>query len=246
MIRVILLVLFLGANIISSFSQTKLNNYSYVTVPEHFEFLKGKDKYQLNSLTKFLFNKYGFHAFFENELPQVISRCEGLKADVIKEGGFIYTKLAVVLTDCNGNEIYRSPQGKSKLKDYRQAYSQALRRAFENIERLEVKQKSLDNNKDEEIIVEKTEPQTQNEATSLTDEYVYKEYSLIPNGSGYTVWKDNLIIGEALPASKKGIYMVKTSEFIGIGIQTGDFFSVERYEAKKPKLLPMLFTVKAQ
>ena len=37
------------------FSQQTVNDYSFIEVPELFEFLRGKDQYQLNSLTKFLF-----------------------------------------------------------------------------------------------------------------------------------------------------------------------------------------------
>ena len=51
-------VIFLFMGIISkSFSQKSLSDYSYVIVSEQFEFQQEKDKYQLNSLTKFLFNK---------------------------------------------------------------------------------------------------------------------------------------------------------------------------------------------
>ncbi len=239
MIRVILIVFFLGAHTISGFSQSKLNNYSYVIVPERYDFLSEKDEFQLNSITKFLLNKYGFNAYFEDELPKIISRCDGLKVSVENDGGFIYTKLAVIFKDCDGNEIYRSPQGKSKIKDFRQAYSQALRRAFEHVKRLGVKQKAFKNQK--EITEEKTENKIQDESITKTRKYAYKEYVLIPNETGYTLWKNNKIIGEAIPASDNRYFVLKTSEFIGIGIQTEDIFTIERYEANKPKLFPMLF-----
>ena len=44
-----------------------------MVISEQFEFQTEKDKYQLNSLTKFLFNKYGFHAFFNAEVPEMSS-----------------------------------------------------------------------------------------------------------------------------------------------------------------------------
>ena len=44
------------------YSQSNLNDYKYIIVPNKFDFLKEKDQYQLNSLAAFLFNKYGFLA----------------------------------------------------------------------------------------------------------------------------------------------------------------------------------------
>ena len=239
MIRTFFTFLFISTYFITGFSQSKLNNYTYVTVPERFNFLSENDKYQLNSITKFLLNKYGFNAYFENELPKIISRCDGLKADVEKESGFVYTKLAVIFKDCEGNEVYRSPQGKSKIKNYGQAYSQALRRALDHIKLLGVKQKSLKN--DEELIVKKTEIKNQESSVTKTDKYKYKEYLLIPNDIGYTLWKNNKIIGKVIPSSIKGYYVVKTSDFIGIGFKTETVFTIERYKVNKPKLIPMLF-----
>ena len=52
-----------------SFSQNELNAYKYIIVPKEYDFFKYKeeDKYKLNSLTKFLFNKYGYVALFQHE-----------------------------------------------------------------------------------------------------------------------------------------------------------------------------------
>jgi hypothetical protein len=124
----------------ATFSQQSASNFTYVIVPEEFSFLYGTDQYQLNSLTKFLFNKYGFNAYFPSELPNV-KRCDGLQAEVLANSNFIYTKLTVVLKDCYGNEIFRGKEGKSKFKEYRKAYHQAIREAFESVEALRVVQK---------------------------------------------------------------------------------------------------------
>ncbi len=135
-------VLFLISSFIG-FSQKTMSDYSYIEVPEVYEFLQKKDQYQLNSLTKFLFNKYGFNAYFSNELPNV-KKCDGLYADLETHLGFTYTKIVVVVKDCNGVELYRSAEGRSKLKDYKKTYHQALRNAFASFEGLGVAQKKLD------------------------------------------------------------------------------------------------------
>ena len=122
-INSVLLVVFFCLSIcFSSYSQKSLNDYAYVVISEQFEFQNQKDKYQLNSLTKFLFNKYGFHAFFNAEVPANVNRCDGLWVDAEGAPGFIITKIQLVLSDCNGNEVYRSKFGKSKIKDYKKAY----------------------------------------------------------------------------------------------------------------------------
>ena len=137
-------VIFLFMSIISkSFSQKSLSDYSYVIVSEQFEFQQEKDKYQLNSLTKFLFNKYGFHAYFDREVPLNVFRCDGLWAEAEGTPGFIITKVQLVLRDCTGEVIYRTNYGKSKVKDYKKAYYESVRNAFDDIIALNVMQKEI-------------------------------------------------------------------------------------------------------
>ncbi|WP_432411620.1 hypothetical protein [Rasiella sp. SM2506] len=139
------------------FSQQSMSEYSYIEVPEIYDFQESKDQYQINSLTKFLFNKYGFHAYFSKELPNV-TKCDGLYADVETELGFIYTKMVVVVRDCNGVELFRSAEGRSKLKEFNKTYNQALRNAFKSFESLDVSQKEIE-----------VEPVTINTTTTETD-----------------------------------------------------------------------------
>ena len=125
------------------FSQKSMSDYSYIIVSEQFEFQDEKDKYQLNSLTKFLFNKYGFHAYFEREVPRHLNRCDGLWAEAEGTPGFIITVVEVIIRDCNGIELFRTDKGKSKIKDYKKAYYESMRKAFENIKNLNISQKEI-------------------------------------------------------------------------------------------------------
>jgi hypothetical protein len=113
-------------------AQKTVNDYSYVVVPDQYDFTQGRDAFQINSMTNYMFNKYGFNSYMVSEVPNV-KRCDGLFADVEKGKGFVGTKLSVVLKDCNGAEVYRSPEGKSKEKDFKQGYQDALRKAFEYV-----------------------------------------------------------------------------------------------------------------
>ena len=130
-----LFCLFFTASLLS-FSQTSINDFKYVSVPESYSFLKSKDQYQLNSLTIFLFEKNNFKVLnsFQN-YPSDLSQnsCLLLKSDIISIKGFLKTKLQLVLTDCNDNIVFSSEIGKSKLKDFKKAFQQALRNVFTSV-----------------------------------------------------------------------------------------------------------------
>lgn len=123
----------------SVWAQSNINEYKYILIPKQFEFQRTDDQYQLNSLSKFLFNKYGFEAYFENEdLPSDVSqnRCLALKADLKKLKGFLITRLQFELSDCNGTIVSTSKVGETKVKQYDTAYNIALRQAFETYQNM--------------------------------------------------------------------------------------------------------------
>ncbi|WOD44462.1 hypothetical protein [Hwangdonia lutea] len=149
--------------IASAFSQTNLNDYKYVIVPKKYSFLKQENQYLLNSLTKFLFEKYGFNTLLEGEnYPDDFkqNRCMGLNSDVLKESGMFKTKLTVALKDCNGVVVYTSQLGESRLKDYGKAYNEALRNAFKSFEAVNYSYKPSNKNA---MVVAKTDVETNNE-----------------------------------------------------------------------------------
>lgn len=132
----------------SVFSQSNLNDYKYVIVPSQYSFLKSKDQYQLNSLTKFLFDKYGFKALMEGEdYPEDLAknRCLALRSDVKKDNNLFKTKLTVMLKGCNDQILYTSKLGESREKDYKKAYNQALREAFSEFSAINYKYEPNEN-----------------------------------------------------------------------------------------------------
>jgi hypothetical protein len=129
------------------FAQENLNKYKYVVVPNKFKFLKEADRYQLNSLTKFLFEKYGFNVLMDNEnFPNEIltDRCMALNANVNEEKGLFKTKLTVILENCSNETVFKSQVGESKEEDYTKAYHNALRDAFESFENINYKYSGRD------------------------------------------------------------------------------------------------------
>lgn len=141
-ISVIFFLITTASNRIAA-QQERLSAFDYVVVPDRFDFQYERDQYQINSLLKFLFNKHGFHAFFPSELPDV-SRCDGLYAEIEQVNGFVWTEVSIRLLDCDGILFYQTKSGRSKLKDFAKAYSEAVRMAFESIEILGVRQGPLE------------------------------------------------------------------------------------------------------
>lgn len=124
-----------------SFSQVA-NQYQYALVPAKFAFLKENNEYRLNSLTKALMQKYGFITYMEGDtIPNAIfnDNCNKLYVDVLNVGNFFTAKLKVTLSDCKKNVLFTSAVGVSKQKEYKVAYNEALRNAFESFSTLHYK-----------------------------------------------------------------------------------------------------------
>lgn len=131
--KIVLLVVFMSC--LSIFGQHKINNYKYVVVDNKFDFLKKADQYQTSSLTKFLFKKIGFISFLNTEqLPTDITtdRCSSLFASVKNVSSMLTTKVNLILRDCNNNVVFTSVIGKSKEKEYKKSYHEAIRNAFKD------------------------------------------------------------------------------------------------------------------
>lgn len=121
------------------FAQKSINSYKYILVPKQFEFQKSPDQYQINSLTKFLFEKAGFTVLFTDDLfPEDLAanRCLALMASVNNHSGMLSTKMNIELLDCYSNKIFSTKEGMSREKEYKKAYQEAIRSAFVDIENL--------------------------------------------------------------------------------------------------------------
>jgi hypothetical protein len=125
-------ILFIGMNINS---QSKLDTYKYFIVSENFDFLKRTDQYQTSSLTKFLFNKHKMQAYFNSDnLPNEAKedRCNNLYVNVVSNSNILVTKLSLEFKNCKGETVYTSIEGKTRKKDYKAAYHEAIRNAFKD------------------------------------------------------------------------------------------------------------------
>lgn len=132
--KAIFIICFISATLTAGAQE--LESYKYVIVPAEFEFLKEPNQYELNALTKFLLEKKGYEVYIEGEegLKNVSgNRCEALLANVKNESGMFVTRLQLVLKNCDNKEIIVSEEGNSRIKDFKQAYHEALRKAVGSI-----------------------------------------------------------------------------------------------------------------
>lgn len=131
--------IFLLLSYSAMFAQKSINSYKYIIVPIQYEFQKSEDQYQINSLTKFLFNKAGFTAVLSNETyPEELlkNNCLALKAVVNNNSSLFTTKATIDLIDCYNNKVFSTNERKTKEKEYRKAYHAVIRETFEDIEAL--------------------------------------------------------------------------------------------------------------
>lgn len=136
--RYIYLLFFLCS--FAGFAQS-VNDYAYVIVPVKFEFQKNENDYRLNTLLKFNLEKMGFTAFYSKDNLGISynDRCSYLTAEVKELGGFLMTKLEIQFIDCTGKAIFTSQVGKSKSKDRKESYTEALNEALKSVQALNYK-----------------------------------------------------------------------------------------------------------
>jgi hypothetical protein len=121
---------------ISAYAQLPLNAYKYVFVPERFAFSREDNQYGLAALTKLQLEQKGFVVFRDKDaLPPALAanRCSALKVEVTERKTLFSTNLTLYLKDCQGNTIFKSKEGKSREKEFEQAYPLALSDAFASL-----------------------------------------------------------------------------------------------------------------
>ncbi|MCF6167561.1 hypothetical protein [Lutibacter sp.] len=195
------------------FAQKSVNNYKYVIVPNRFEFQTKTEQYQLNSLTKFLFNKAGFNVFLSSdEMPKEViqNNCSTLVGNVVDDSNMFTTKLKIQLVDCYNKTIFETLVVKSKEKDFKTAYHKAIRKAFEEINSLNYSYQPIENNKYKEVVEEKivVQPKPKIVEKEVVDKNIVKNKKVVKE----------VIEVRAIPKMKKevetAIKVVKTEKKI--------------------------------
>lgn len=130
-----IIYIFLLLSSVQQFAQS-LKDYQYVIVPTKFTDFDRENQYRLNTITKNNLEKMGFVTYYENSnIPnEILNRqCDILKVEVVKDNKFIWKKVYVTFTNCQGKLIHQSELGKTKEKDLKLAYPEALEEAFQSL-----------------------------------------------------------------------------------------------------------------
>lgn len=220
-----------------SFSQDK--NYKYAVLPAKFSFLNEANKYNLNSLTKAFFESQGFEVYYDtdtmsNEIAN--NNCNKIYVNLLENNSVFQSKLAIQIKDCKNQVLLTSTEGKSREKDYRVAYNNALRDAANSLKgKLNIINPYFNNenssfvkstNEDEKII----QTTIQNEISIVTT----SKLSSVPNSSGYKLVDSDLkVLYELFKTTKPNVFIAKKDTILGVFFTINNEWFFEYYQNDK-------------
>jgi hypothetical protein len=145
-----ILVLVIGFN-----SYSQLNDYKYIIVPKKFETFKKANQYQTSTLLKYLFNTNGYTAIYDDVMPDDLktNSCLALKIQVEDSPSLFSTKVRLLLKDCNGIVVFSSQEGRSKKKEFKEGYTEAIKKAFESYKTMSYQYSPKEKEKEKPIVV---------------------------------------------------------------------------------------------
>lgn len=108
--------------------QVDLNAYKYIIIPKTLGEFEKQNQYLTSTLLKHEFVKKGYDAVYEDAFPEdlFLNRCLGLTAVLKDDSTMFRTKVRIVLLDCKGQEVFNSIEGTNKIKEYKEAYKEAI------------------------------------------------------------------------------------------------------------------------
>jgi len=227
----VLLVLFS----VSGWTQN-LNDYKYVIVPTKFDFMRTENEYRLSTITKNNLEKMGFACYYNNaDIPRevVSDACSLLNVSIEKSGGMVWTKFRVIFKDCQNKIVHTSEEGKSKEKEYKVAYEQALEQAFVSLYELNYNYSGKDISKKLEEKMTITPVETEQAIAVLLPKVENALYAQqIPNGFQLV---DNTpkILFVLQNTNKKDTYLAQKGNQNGIVFQKEGHWFFEYYQGDK-------------
>lgn len=220
---------------ISSFFSVAQENYDVIIMPSKFDFLKEKNQYNLNTLSKLFFEKEGFTVYYNDEiLPEniVYGKFNVLYFNLIENSGFLSTNITAELKDFQNNIILKGEEGKTREKDFAKAYTLATKSTLNSlVGKLEIKKsKTFKNNIENEITQtkdsEKVEP-IKHEISSAT-------LFAIPTTKGYKIVDSTpKTIYELNKTSVSSIFIATKENVQGVFLQKDKQWYFEYYQNEK-------------
>jgi len=121
------------------FCRAQLNDYKYIIVPKKFSAFKNMNEHQTSTLIKFLLEKEGFDVVYDDDTNEDLEDdyCLGAKVNLEDNSGLFATKVKLMLRDCSGKLLFETQEGRSKIKEFKKAYHEAIREACLSFKGLE-------------------------------------------------------------------------------------------------------------
>ena len=194
-------------------------------------------------MTKFLLAKKGFVVFLSTDknIPEELffNKCLALTATLIDDSNLFTVKNRIELKDCHGSILYTSAMGKSKEKDFKKSYHEAIRNAYSSMDDLAYEFTPKKENTNTEVVTSLSEIVTlpiapaMKEATpvqkdvipSVQVETLYAQ--VIANGF-QLVNATPAIIFDLFATKRKDVFIIKDKN--GIMYQDKNIWVVEYYE----------------
>lgn len=226
-----------------------LNKYQYAIVPAKFDFLKEKDKYRLNTLTKLLMEKYGFITYISTDIqPEEIANtnCNKVFVDVLENSSLFVTKVKVVLKDCKNNILFTSDQGTSREKEFGAGFNEALRNAFKSFDKLnhkyngDITKEEIIPGQETAVLKETFEERTLTPTSEDNPELFYFAQSII-NGF-QIVNSEPRVLMRLFNTSQKNVFIGLKGDIHGVVLFKNNQWFFEYYE--KAKLVSELINLK--
>ena len=223
------------------FSQS-VNDYKAVIIPLKYDFQKEENQYRIQTFIKMNLITAGFNAFYSNEvIPlELNDRCKLLTAELINESNFLVTKLSIVLKDCYGAAIFKSEQGKSREKNFEDAYFEALNNAFKSIYALEYKYNNSSNSDVKPTVIssisteEKPTYSIEVEKKDVNPQGLNNNISLLyaqPTAYGYQlIDSEPKVVMKALKTSNPDSYMATKGNIQGVLVSKDNQWFFEYYQ----------------
>lgn len=217
----------LSALLFASFGFSQgVNDYRYIVVPKKFSIFKEENKYNLNSLTKSVFEKQGYQVYYDtDDFPQELAenRCRALFADMLEDNTLFSTKIKIELKDCKNQVVYVSEEGVSREKDFAKAHVQAFRTVGKSLEKLKSNPKDVAASPVSQSVNEPI-----HSVTTLTQLYAQP----IPNGF-QLVDSSPKVIMKLLKTSAGNFYIGQKENIQGVVINTNNQWFFEYYQNDK-------------
>ena len=136
------------------FGYGQLNKYKYIVVPTKFDVFKKENQFQTSTLIKYLLTNEGYNAVYNNALPIDLmgNPCLALRTNLVDNSSLFSTKVKLSLVDCNGVVIFETQEGSTRVKEYKQAYKEAISEAFGSLRGLNYTYEPKENEKASETV----------------------------------------------------------------------------------------------